>query len=200
MVNENTIIHVMMTQSSQMKITANECSLYTKQKDKAKFNTAEEEYEYASKTEKICSKCGLVKSLNDYAGNTSGCDAFNKYGYRLRRPECKVCSRNSLQGKQDAVKLAKKMGISHKAPEGTICAICGNLGKKGDGLVFDHCHKTNIFRGYIHNSCNRSIGVLGDNVKKILNVVNFLNKTEKCNFIQDKDTGELIIRQRRNSF
>tara|TARA_R110001592_G_scaffold86463_3_gene255192 strand:+ start:85 stop:672 length:588 start_codon:yes stop_codon:yes gene_type:complete len=179
-------------------ITKNERQLYIKQKDKANFNSAEEEFEYALGQEKQCSKCGVMKTLTEYGGNTSGCDAFDKSGFRLRRPECKDCTRKANSGKNEAKKLAEKMGIPYKAPHGTKCAICGKPEKKGDGLVFDHCHITNTFRGYLHNSCNRSIGVLGDNVEGLLNVVNFLNNTENRIIIQDNN-GKMNIK-RRNSF
>jgi len=173
-------------------ITENERNLYIKQKSKAKYDTPEEEYEYARKNEKMCSKCNLMKTLNEYTGNTSGSDAFDKEGYRLRRPECKDCQKKIAKGKNDAKKLAKSLGIPNKAPEGSICALCKKLPKKGDALVFDHCHKTNTFRGYLHNSCNRALGVLGDDVTGLIQSINYLNKYKK-KFIQDKDTGELII-------
>jgi hypothetical protein len=175
------------------KITENERELYIKQKSKAKFGTVEEEYEYAEKNIKKCSKCNSMKKLSEYSGNTSGCDAFDRNGYRLRRPECKDCNKTATKGKTDAIKLAKSLGIPHKAPEDTKCALCGNLPKKGDELVFDHCHKTNTFRGYLHNSCNRSLGVLGDDVPGLMRSINFLNKYEKKNITQNKDTGSLEI-------
>ena len=187
----------MATQSTAViqppKITENERNLYIKQKSKAKFDTPEKEYEYAIKKEKKCSKCDLMKPLSEYSGNTSGCDGFDREGYRLRRPECKDCNKKANKGKSDAIKAAKILGIPYKAPEGSTCALCGNLAKKGDTLVFDHCHKTNTFRGYLHNSCNRALGVLGDDVQSLINAINFLNISEGKKFIQDKDTGKLII-------
>lgn len=175
------------------KITENERKLYSKQKSKANFDTAEEENEYAIQNKKKCSKCNLMKNLTEYSGNTSGCDAFDREGYRLRRPECRVCNAEATKGKKDAEKLAKKMGIPYKAPEGSKCGVCGKSSKKGDTLVFDHCHKTSVFRGYLHNSCNRSIGVLGDDIEGLLKALNFLNKTERKNITRNMDTGELII-------
>lgn len=174
-------------------ITENERNLYIKQKSKAKFNTPEEEYEYAENNKKKCSKCNLTKKLNEYSGNTSGGDAFYADGYRLRRPECKDCNKKAAKGKNYAKKVANSLGIPYKAPEGTKCALCGNLPKKGDALVFDHCHKTNIFRGYLHNSCNRSLGVLGDNVEGLVNSINYLNMYEKKKITQYKDTGYIVI-------
>lgn len=178
---------------TSLKFTEHEYNLYRNQQSKTKFGTPEIENDYASNTQKICSKCGLIKKLTEYRGNTSGCDGFDKDGFRLRRPECKVCTQKASKGKNEAIKLAKKIGIPYKAPEGTVCAVCNKLGKKGDGLVFDHCHKMNSFRGYLHNSCNRSIGVLGDDVEHLITVINFLNKTEKKTILQDSKTFELKI-------
>lgn len=59
---------------------------YIRQKDKALFDSPEKEYEYSLTKYKICSKCGINKSLNYFNGNTSGTEAFDKEGYRLRRP------------------------------------------------------------------------------------------------------------------
>ncbi len=171
---------------------AGEYAIYKKQADKAIFKSPEEEYEHASNNHKVCSKCKINKDLNEYGGNTSGTDAFNKEGYRLRRPECKDCNKIVLRGKQEAKEVAKKNNIPYKAPEGTVCALCECPEKPGDGLVFDHCHETNCFRGYLHNSCNRSLGVLGDDIAGMLRAINYLNKTEKKKFTQNED-GDIII-------
>ena len=166
--------------------TDNERELYSRQKNKTKFNTPEEEYKYALQAEKECSKCKCMKKLTEYSGNTGGSDAFDKNGYRLRRPECKDCTKRANKGKNEAISLAKKLKIPHKASEGALCALCGKLSKKGDSLVFDHCHKTNTFRGYLHNSCNRALGVLGDDVSGMVNCFNYLNMSEKKNVTQNK--------------
>jgi len=165
---------------------------YIKQKDKAHFTSPEEEYSWSETQHKTCSKCKEEKLLIQFNGNTSGTDAFDKLGYRLRRPECGDCTKKANKGKDYAKQLAKKNGISYKAPEGATCAICLKLPVKGNGLVFDHCHKQQTFRGYCCNSCNRSMGVLGDNIEGILNVINYLLKTDPTKIIQAED-GTLSI-------
>jgi hypothetical protein len=172
-----------------MSITKRERELYTEQHIKAKFKNPEEENEYAKENTRICSKCNEEKNLTEYAGNTSGSDAFASDGYRLRRPECKCCGAEATQGKNEAIKLAKKLGIPYRAPEGTKCAICDKPPKKGDLLVFDHCHTSKKFRGYLHNSCNRSLGVLGDDVQGLVKCLNFLLKSEYKMISQDQLTG-----------
>ena len=174
------------------KFTKKEYDLYEKQQYKAKFSTPDLEFEWAKTQTKKCTKCGNIKCLTEYRGNTSGQDGFDKFGIRLRRPECKVCTMEQAKGKDIAKKFAKENGIPYKAPQGTTCAICGQLPTKNNGLVFDHCHKTNTFRGYCCNSCNRSVGVLGDDVPSLLRAINYLNKKEKLKFVQNED-GTLSI-------
>lgn len=171
--------------------TKKEYDNYIKQTYKCKFKTPQEEYDWAKTQSKICSKCNIQKRLTEYKGNTSGADAFDKSGYRLRRPECNTCNREISSGKTIAKKIAKEMGISYIAPEGTRCAICEQPPTSSNCLVFDHCHEKNIFRGYCCNSCNRSMGVLGDNVNGLLRALNYLLKNEKCKIVQSED-GQLI--------
>ena len=59
-------------------------------------------------------------------------------------------------------------------------------------MVFDHCHEREIFRGYLCDPCNRSMGVLGDNIEGLLKCINYLNKTEKRTLVQNA-SGELTI-------
>ena len=150
---------------------------YQKWKGHAKYASPEEERDqYACINSKACSKRQNVKPLIYFNGNTSGRDAFDKNGYRLRRPECSLCTKTANRGKDVARRIAKVQGVSYKAPEGTCCAICGKAYNK---MVFDHCHEKELFRGYLCDPCNRSLGVLGDNVQGLIAAINYLNKTEK---------------------
>jgi hypothetical protein len=155
----------------------------------AKFKTPEEEYEYNKTKFKTCNKCNCNLSLNDFGGNTSGKDPFDKHGYRLKRGDCITCNKEVSKGKNKAVAIAKKLGISHKAPEGTPCEIC----KKTDNIVFDHHHTKEIFRGWLCNGCNRSIGMLGENIDILVDVINYMNKTDKKAFYFDTETQMLKI-------
>jgi hypothetical protein len=175
----------------EIKFTEKEKENYKRQKNKCRFQNPIEEYKWAKTQKKICSKYSQEKNLCDFNGNTSGTDAFDKNGYRLRRPECKECTKNISKGKSEAKKKAKELGFSIVAPIGTSCAICNKLPSRGNDLVFDHCHVKNIFRGYCCNSCNRSIGVLGDNIDGLLRVINYLIKTDNCTIIQN-EKGQLV--------
>ena len=136
------------------------------------FKTPSEEYHYAYSQTRKCSKCDQEKRLTDYRTNCSGSHGFDKDKIRLRRPECGDCTKKANIGKKEAIKLAKSLGISHKAPEGTKCELCN----KTKNIVFDHDHEKNVFRGWLCDPCNRSMGVLGDNAKSLLKTVAYLSK------------------------
>ena len=136
--------------------TENEYNNYSKYSESAKFNSPDEEYDWAASQHKNCSKCGQSKNLNEYSFNTSGRDPFDANGIRLRRPECKECNKKITSGKNKAKKIAKSLGFFTKAPEGTKCGLCGTTEK----IVFDHDHETEKFRGWLCDPCNRSIGLL----------------------------------------
>lgn len=58
------------------------------------------------------------------------------------------------------------------------CPIC--LKKKR--LAVDHCHKTGRVRGLICSECNRSIGMLGDQVEPLRRALKYLEEHygERC--------------------
>ena len=120
----------------------------------------------------VCSKCGTEYPLTEeyFAKNQSTNTGGNKYF----RPECKHCTRKASQGKNKAYKLAGKP----KRPSlGTSCDRCGRTDKK---LVFDHCHDTLAHRGWLCENCNRSMGMLGDDIGgQILSAVYIAKSTGK---------------------
>tara|TARA_Y100000389_G_scaffold63903_2_gene59918 strand:+ start:243 stop:779 length:537 start_codon:yes stop_codon:yes gene_type:complete len=176
-----------------MKFTKREYEIYNEQANKSNFDSPLCEYSlYSSITTKKCSKCSIEKTLDQFSGNTSSSDHFDKNGYRLRRPECKECSKKVASGKNLAKKKAKQLGID-KPPYGSICAICYKEPRLGNDLVFDHCHKTDTFRGWCCNSCNRSIGVLGDDIDGVLKVLNYLLKSKPTKIVQNSETNQLVV-------
>jgi hypothetical protein len=150
--------------------------------DSYPYKTPEEWYHWAFTQKRKCSKCDQLKRLTEFNGNTSSSCGFGTDNIRLRRPECTICTKEAAKGKDQAVKLAKSLGMSHKAPEGTKCELC-NTTKK---LVFDHDHEKNIFRGWLCDPCNRSMGVLGDDANSLLKTVAYLSKgnTEALELIE----------------
>lgn len=165
--------------ASIVKKAEKEAAKYEMYKDIAYFNTPEEELEYEKKTQMKCRICDKNKFLTEYSNNTSGRQPFDCNGYRLKRKECKDCQKKEGEGKRAAERLAKKQGI--KKPESTHCELCNKVLTKNK-IIFDHCHATDKFRGWLCDPCNRSMGVLGDNIEGLLKCIHYINKTEKKKF------------------
>ena len=129
---------------------------------------------------KTCTKCKETKWRIQFNTNCSGSDKLDRHRILKRRPECSACTKKGAAGKRTAQILAKTIGVSYKAPQGTKCTLCNDARRPpGESLVFDHCHEKNVFRGYLCNMCNRSLGGLGDNANGLVNALNFLLKTSE---------------------
>lgn len=155
-----------MEQDIKVVLTENEIKHYTTFSTFCKFKTAHEEYLWAETQNKPCNKCHRVLPLTCFGFSTSGCFPFNKEGVRYRRGDCIACNKKLQKGKRVAQKDAEKYGISIKPSKDDCCSFCGET----QGLVFDHNHKTNKFRGWLCDPCNRAIGTLesrlGENWKE----------------------------------
>jgi len=149
----------------------------------AEYPSPEDEYKYECSTIVACRICKEEKSLTEFQNNTSGKQPFDRNGKRLKRKECKKCTRREKAGQNEAIKLAKSLGKPYKAPEGTLCEMC----EATDKIVFDHCHDTNVFRGWLCDPCNRSLGVLGDNVPSLIKYINYMQKIEQRELVVNDD-------------
>jgi len=173
--------------NKNIKFTKNEYTKYRTQQNKCKFSSPEDEYEWAKKQFKNCSKCDIEFNLTYYIFNTSGSDAFDKNGFRLRRPECKDCTNKHLKSRKIAKQKRKVLNLPNIPSIEETCGICNKKSSTNNSLVFDHDHKTNEFRGYLYNNCNKSLGRFNDNIDGLIKCINYLQITDKCVIIQDKN-------------
>jgi hypothetical protein len=112
---------------------------------------------------KVCKKCNILKPISSFRLYRRATGDRNS-----RDSKCKDCSRHANE-------VIKKLRAISPTPEGH-CECCHI---KTDKLVLDHCHDTEVFRGWLCPTCNLGIGVLGDTLKGIKNALNYLNKTHK---------------------
>lgn len=87
--------------------------------------------------------------------------------YKLR-PQVKHQRRNYEREKMD--RMATR-------PRPEVCENCGTVGKRG--VVFDHDHTTGKFRGWLCDNCNRALGLLNDDMERILGLALYL-ETHRC--------------------
>jgi len=120
---------------------------------------------------KVCTKCGENKSLTEYYTIKS---SGKKHG------SCKECFKKAAKESkkklgEDHVKnymLKWHYGISLEEYNkfDQCCNICGSSEEgRGFKMNVDHDHNTGKVRGLLCNSCNRGLGLLGeDNLEKAI--------------------------------
>ena len=108
---------------------------------------------------KTCIDCGELKPLSEFQNDKRGI-----------RNVCKKCRNHHLA-------VARKLK-RHWLKEGkeipTTCECCGKI---SDKIVCDHDHETLNHRGWICQSCNQGIGLLGDNILGIKKALTYLEAT-----------------------
>lgn len=65
------------------------------------------------------------------------------------------------------------------AAQDDICGACGLPAEPGDPLVLDHNHRTSVNRAFIHQTCNKMIGLAGDDPIVLLRAAVYLLKHEE---------------------
>ena len=126
-----------------------------------------------------CRDCGLEahtqKDLNLFRSSLA-----SKHG---KENNCKICYNKELRESpdfhiQDKTRSARyKYNISlaeyeEQMATSDCCEICGSK----DKLNYDHDHTTAKFRGVLCNTCNRGLGMLGDNKEGLRRAYEYLQK------------------------
>ena len=124
--------------------------------------------------QKKCGGCGATfPETEEYF--YKGYEYHSKDGSKLQHylNKCIHCHK---QGGREQYVLKKKHG--YKA-YGT-CDCCGVDAKdlKGGKLHLDHCHVTGEYRGHLCGSCNRGLGMLGDNLTGVQLALDYLKRVE----------------------
>lgn len=143
---------------------------------------------------KLCGKCQTTKPLDDFY-------VLRKKGRTYRQSWCKPCLRETNQqwkkANPDAVKAAdrrkvlkKRYGITTSdynkllSEQNGGCGVCGKpertIQRAGSPVQFmavDHDHDTGRLRGLLCQSCNRTLGNMGDNLEGVMRFVAYLERS-----------------------
>lgn len=117
--------------------------------------------------DKICLKCNLSLSKNQFLLNKSTQDGFNGW--------CKSCTKSSALYNKYSISLEQYNFLLKK--QNNSCAICNTTSPKGPQNVFvvDHCHNTGKVRGLLCNHCNTGLGKLGDTKESLKKAIDYLD-------------------------
>lgn len=143
---------------------------------------------------KTCTKCRVEKSTDQYSVSRQG---KNGPVYRSNCKDCQAKSArqwfadNSERANENRRRwnLENLYGLTVEgydqmlANQGGVCAICGNGEPTAHGrtgtqfrLAVDHDHETGRVRGLLCQKCNRSIGLLDDDVDLLKRAIDYLQK------------------------
>jgi hypothetical protein len=108
---------------------------------------------------KCCIICGEYKYLEEFDKHTGHKD--NRDG------RCRECKREQVKLRKELMKTAPSK------PD--TCDCCGKT-YETRLITLDHCHETNVFRGWICHYCNAGIGQLGDNIQGLEQALQYLRR------------------------
>lgn len=97
-----------------------------------------------------CRDCNQTKPVSE----------FRLYRRATGDKNSRNTSCNTCQKEHERVVTELKKNSPSKPK---CCDLCGKERK----LVFDHCHKTKVFRGWLCNPCNLGLGNLGDDIESV---------------------------------
>jgi hypothetical protein len=152
-----------------------------------------------------CVECVIAQSTkwaNDNPGKRK--KIYQKYG-KDNREKCNKSKydwieRNKIQYKKiqkdwrennkEKIRGYKNLPIpTHEYPKDGLCECCGSVEtfkhKSSQGihtLSLDHCHNSGEFRGWICNSCNRTLGVSYESISRLRKAANYLEDSQDQEF------------------
>lgn len=136
-------------------------------------------------TGKPCSKGHIAE--RSLTGTCVDCQQLANKGWAQRNPnEANVRSarwraRNPEKAYQISIRSKRKaMGIPEPLrPKPTHCELCEkHITAKGK-MHLDHNHVTGKFRGWLCNTCNWSLGQLGDSITGLRKAIQYLEQSEQ---------------------
>ena len=130
---------------------------------------------------RVCNTCGVEKPLTDY--KRVGPNKAHMHNCLTCYTENRRYNRQNGLSKMDT-DLRRRYGITEKdyydmlEAQGGKCKTCGStdpIGYRGsDKFCVDHDHKTGRVRGLLCNHCNRSLGLLKEDVATLRNMIKYI--------------------------
>ena len=125
-----------------------------------------------------CKGCEVEIPLHNKTGYCAKCFHANAGG--LRSAHDRSIKRRMQKWTLEGIKFTDE--DVHDYLEATVCQMCGTeFGESSNQKKnLDHCHETGEVRGILCGKCNRSIGLLGDNIPRLLeNLFHYYVKSQK---------------------
>jgi Recombination endonuclease VII len=128
-----------------------------------------------------CTTCKETKTNTHFMFYTNRVNPDTKHCLYTNK-KCDECRRKYIVHKKQSEQDMKSLNIERPVPSienPYKCDCCGKNIVTTKTIQLDHCHEKGIFRGWCCKECNISIGNLGDNIAGMMQVIKYLNRTEK---------------------
>ena len=135
-----------------------------------------------------CSACAekgrqRIRDSTDRAIESGICSRCRRVPARENRKICQGCQDKLSTPEKRLAKRCGTYGITvdhyHRLhrEQGGVCAICGN-GPQGRWrqLDIDHDHQSGRVRGLLCHNCNKGMGCLGDDVRRLEKAIAYLSR------------------------
>ena len=118
---------------------------------------------------RTCSKCKRSLSKKHFS---------KRGGENYLRTECKSCNKTLSKRRKELREIHGNPPSDYKCPicERTAIECSGEGSNKASAFVIDHCHITDVFRGWLCHKCNRGLGAFNDSVEQLNKAINDLLK------------------------
>lgn len=135
---------------------------------------------------KTCLKCKLEKSASEFTKNKSGrhglyshCRDCKNESWRVhyKKNRTDILERSKWAQLKYYYQISKEDYIKLLAKQNGVCAVCHQTQRYKKSLAVDHCHKTNMVRGLLCDSCNRGIGFFEDNIERLSGAIKYLEES-----------------------
>ena len=127
---------------------------------------------YAYAREWRAKKAAYQRKWRAKLGNQAKVNEAQRKGYALKGKHTYAHKTRKALLKHNHV---RNLELLAARPKPDCCDVCG--GNQG-GIVFDHSHRTNHFRGWLCNGCNRAIGFVNDNPHRLRMLAAYLDRTK----------------------
>lgn len=137
---------------------------------------------------KVCPKCEREMPRTDFGTRKGGrsrswcrrCEGAEK---SRRWAEAHPEYRDTARANNRRTQLRRKYGMTQADYDALLeaqaggCAVCGGPPTRNrEWFDVDHCHATGVVRGLLCSSCNRSIGLLGDDPARMRAAAEYLER------------------------
>jgi len=123
-----------------------------------------------------------IQRAAQYKANAEKIKAEKRAAYKLDSEKAKAATRKWAKANPEKAKAATKAWRYKKfeklagRPRPGKCDICKVPCVE---VCFDHCHKTNKFRGWLCHRCNRVLGYVQDKPKLLRKLADYLEAAKR---------------------